>query len=135
LAASPTHNLSFALHAVFWIWLHLLQFNLANQIQDPEEDRKNKPSRPIPAGRISVDRAADLRWVLTPICLLLSWWHGAQALMASIMFAALTIWYNELHGDKMGFSKNLLTAILYGCLEVGGTVAAGKYTQLYTFYI
>jgi 4-hydroxybenzoate polyprenyltransferase len=106
-----------------------LQFNISNQIQDPEEDRKNKPSRPIPAGRISVDCAADMRWALTPVCLLLSWWYGIHALMASAVFATLTIWYNELHGDKMGFSKNLLTAILYGCLEVGGTVAAGKYTQ------
>ncbi|OJA12722.1 hypothetical protein AZE42_02881 [Rhizopogon vesiculosus] len=126
LAASPTHQLTCALHAAFWIWLHLLQFNISNQIQDPEEDRKNKPSRPIPAGRISVDSAADMRWVLTPACLLLSWWHGIQALMASVVFAALTIWYNELQGDKMGFSKNVLTAILYGCLEVGGTVAAGN---------
>ncbi|KAG1898273.1 UbiA prenyltransferase family [Suillus fuscotomentosus] len=123
LSAAPKYNPTHAWNAPLWIWFHLLQFNIANQIQDPEEDRKNKPSRPIPAGRISVDSAADMRWVMVPVCLLLSLWYGTQAVLASTVFAALTIWYNELRGDKMGLSKNVLTAILYGCLEVGGTVA------------
>jgi len=128
------HHPNRALHAALWIWLHLLQFNISNQIQDPEEDRRNKPSRPIPADRISVDSAADMRWVMVPVCLMLSLWYGTQALLASAIFAALTIWYNELNGDKMGLSKNVLTAILYGCLEVGGTVAAGKFIWLQTIY-
>ncbi|KAG1813598.1 UbiA prenyltransferase family-domain-containing protein [Suillus subaureus] len=126
LSAAHKYDPIHAWNAPLWIWLHLLQFNIANQIQDPEEDRKNKPSRPIPAGRISVDSAADMRWVMVPVCLMLSLWYGTQALLASTVFAVLTIWYNELHGDKMGLSKNVLTAILYGCLEVGGTVAAGS---------
>ncbi|KAG1796479.1 hypothetical protein EV424DRAFT_1547059 [Suillus variegatus] len=102
LSAAPKYNPAHAWNAPLWIWFHLLQFNIANQIQDPEEDRKNKPSRPIPAGRISVDSAADMRWVMVPVCLLLSLWYGTQAVLAS---------------------TNVLTAILYGCLEVGGTVA------------
>ncbi|KAG1789066.1 UbiA prenyltransferase family [Suillus plorans] len=125
LSAAPKYNPTHAWNAPLWIWFHLLQFNIANQIQDPEEDRKNKPSRPIPAGRISVDSAADMRWVMVPVCLLLSFWYGTQAMLASTVFAALTIWYNELHGDRMGLSKNALTAILGGCLEVGATVATG----------
>ncbi|KAG2067725.1 hypothetical protein BDR04DRAFT_1120290 [Suillus decipiens] len=129
LSATPKFDTTHAWNAPLWIWFHLLQFNIANQIQDPEEDRKNKPSRPIPAGRISVDSAADMRWVMIPVCLMLSLWYGAQALLASTVFAVLTIWYNELHGDKMGLSKNVLTAILYGCLEVGGTVAAGSHAN------
>ncbi|KAG2354396.1 UbiA prenyltransferase family, partial [Suillus spraguei] len=126
LSVAPKYDPTHVWHAPLWIWFHLLQFNLANQIQDPEEDRKNKPSRPIPAGRISVDSAADIRWVMVPVCLLLSLWYGTQALLASTIFAAFTIWYNELHGDKLGLSKNVLTAILGGCLEVGGTIAVGS---------
>lgn len=126
LSAASKYDPIHAWNAPLWIWFHLLQFNIANQIQDPEEDRKNKPSRPIPAGRISVDSAADIRWVMIPVCLMLSLWYGTQALLASTVFAVLTIWYNELHGDKMGLSKNVLTAILYGCLEVGGTVAGSR---------
>jgi 4-hydroxybenzoate polyprenyltransferase len=134
LSAAPKFDPAHAWHAPLWIWVHLLQWTLANQIQDPEEDRKNKPSRPIPAGRISVDSAADIRWVMIPVCLMLSLWYGTQALLASTVFAVFTIWYNELHGDKMGLSKNVLTAIVYGCAEVGGTVAAGKSIQLQTLY-
>ncbi|KAG1813577.1 UbiA prenyltransferase family [Suillus subaureus] len=126
LSAAPRYDPIHAWNAPLWIWFHLLQFDIANQIQDPEEDRKNKPSRPIPAGRISVDSAADIRWVMVPVCLMLSLWYGTQALLASTVFAVFTIWYNELHGDKMGLPKNVLTAILGGCLEVGGTVAAGS---------
>jgi 4-hydroxybenzoate polyprenyltransferase len=133
LSAASKYDPIHAWNAPLWIWFHLLQFNIANQIQDPEEDRKNKPSRPIPAGRISVDSAADIRWVMIPVCLMLSLWYGTQALLASTVFAVLTIWYNELHGDKMGLSKNVLTAILYGCLEVGGTVA-GKSIRLQKVY-
>ncbi|KAG1798041.1 UbiA prenyltransferase family-domain-containing protein [Suillus variegatus] len=113
ISVTPKYDPTHAWNAPLWIWFHLLQFNIANQIQDPEEDRKNKPSRPIPAGRISVDSAADMRWVMVPICLLLSLWYGTQAMLASTVFAA------------MGLSKNALTAILGGCLEVGATVAAG----------
>ncbi|KAG2097784.1 UbiA prenyltransferase family [Suillus cothurnatus] len=129
LSTVPKFDPAHAWHAPLWIWFHLLQWNLANQIQDPEEDRKNKPSRPIPAGRISVDSAADMRWVMVPVCLMLSLWYGTQALLASTVCAVFTIWYNELHGDKMGLSKNVLTAIVYGCAEVGGTVAAGSWNS------
>ncbi|KAG2050447.1 hypothetical protein BDR06DRAFT_646265 [Suillus hirtellus] len=66
LSAAPGYNPTHAWNAPLWIWFHLLQFNVANQIQDLEEDRKNKPSRPIPVGRISVDSAADMRWVMVP---------------------------------------------------------------------
>ncbi|KAG1874938.1 hypothetical protein F4604DRAFT_1903808 [Suillus subluteus] len=40
----------------------IVPFIIPNQIRDPEEDRKNKPSSPMPASRISVDSAADMRW-------------------------------------------------------------------------
>ncbi|KAG1841411.1 UbiA prenyltransferase family-domain-containing protein [Suillus subalutaceus] len=129
LSAAPRYDPIHAWHAPLWIWFHLLQFNLANQIQDPEEDRKNKPSRPIPAGRISIDSAADMRWVMIPVCLMLSLRYGTQALLASTVFAVFNIWYNELHADKMGLSKNVLTAIIYGCAEVGGTTAVGSYNS------
>ncbi|KAG1898283.1 UbiA prenyltransferase family [Suillus fuscotomentosus] len=108
LSAAPTYNPTHAWNAPLWIWFHLLQFNIANQIQDLEEDRKNKPSRPIPVGRISVDSAADMRWVMVPVCCY------RCAMLTGTVFATLTIWYNKLHGDKMGLSKNALTAILGG---------------------
>ena len=36
-----------------------------------------------------------------------------------------TFWYNELDGDKNWLSKNVILAIMYGCMELGGTLSAG----------
>jgi hypothetical protein len=50
----------------------MFPFIFANQIQDLGEDCKNKPSSPMPAVHISVDSAADMRWVMVTVCLMLS---------------------------------------------------------------
>jgi 4-hydroxybenzoate polyprenyltransferase len=105
--------------------MHLLKFDISNQIQDPEEDKRNKPDRPLPAGRITVQNAEDVRWLLVPVCLLFSAKYGMQALASSICFEALSIWYNDFGGHKVGFSKNILTATGYMCMEVGATIVAG----------
>jgi len=105
--------------------MHLLKFNISNQIQDPEEDRKNKPDRPLPAGRITTQSAADIRWLLVPICLAFSAMYGKVAFASSVCFEVLSMCYNDFGGHKAGLSKNMLTAILYNCLEVGATIVAG----------
>ncbi|OJA12705.1 hypothetical protein AZE42_02877, partial [Rhizopogon vesiculosus] len=93
---------------------------------DPEEDRRNKPDRPLPAGRITTENAADVRWLLVPICLAFSAEYGGLALASSICFEALSIWYNDFGGHKTGLSKNLLTAAGYMFMEVGATIVAGS---------
>ncbi|KIJ62347.1 hypothetical protein HYDPIDRAFT_30601 [Hydnomerulius pinastri MD-312] len=125
VAAAPLCSTVHLLHSAFWIWLHLLQFNVANQIKAPEEDKVNKPSRPLPSGRITVYNATIFRWFLAPLCLAYSALYSVQLAFASLEMQLFTIWYNELDGDKKWFSKNLLTAIMYGCLELGGTLTAG----------
>ncbi|KAI6037488.1 UbiA prenyltransferase family-domain-containing protein [Pisolithus marmoratus] len=131
IAAAPLSSPLRLLDTVLWIWLHLLQFNVANQIKAPEEDKINKPSRPIPAGRITVHDATILRWALVPICLAYSALYSAQLTFVSLSMLLFTAWYNEHDGDKEPLSKNLLTAVMYGCLEMGGTlVAARDHTQV-----
>ncbi|KAG6334282.1 hypothetical protein ID866_4810 [Astraeus odoratus] len=126
IAAAPLSTPFRLLDTVFWVWLHLLQFNVANQIKAPEEDKINKPSRPIPAGRITVHDATILRWALVPICLAYSALYSTQLTWVSLSMLLFTTWYNEHGGDQESFSKNILTAIMYGCLELGGTLVAGK---------
>ncbi|KAG2067696.1 hypothetical protein BDR04DRAFT_1211965 [Suillus decipiens] len=111
---------------IIWIWLHLLKHDIYNQIQDPEEDKKNKPYRPLPAGRITAQNAADVRWLLVPVCLIFSAMYGSKALACSAFIEALSILYNEFGGDKSGLSKNLLTAIAYAAFELGATVMIGS---------
>ncbi|KAF8121062.1 UbiA prenyltransferase family-domain-containing protein [Boletus edulis] len=125
IASAPLCSSIQILPTTLWILLHILQFDLANQIKAPEEDRLNKPSRPLPAGRISVRDATILRWLIAPLCLAYSSLYSIQLVFSSLEMQLLTYWYNELDGDKNWLSKNAILAIMYGCTELGGTLIAG----------
>src|ERR1700734_2784258 len=71
-AAAPLASFDRLPHVIFWVWLHLLQFDVSNQYLDPTEDTLNKPFRPIPSGRVTLRQAQILRWALVPICMALS---------------------------------------------------------------
>lgn len=126
VVAGPLCNLRRCSHIVFWIWLHLLHFNVANQIIDPQEDGKNKSSRPIPAGLISLEDAVVLRWALIPICLALSAYYSSQVFGLSFVLTLFIIFYNELKAHEHWISKNFITAVGYACFEIGSTLIAGK---------
>ncbi|KAG2117004.1 UbiA prenyltransferase family, partial [Suillus discolor] len=110
---------------IIWIWLHLLKHDIYNQMLDQEEDQKNKPYRPLPAGCITAQNAADVRWLLVLVCLIFSAMYGIKALACSACIEALSIWYNEFGGDKTGLSKNILTAIAYANFELGAMAVIG----------
>ncbi|KAG1781234.1 UbiA prenyltransferase family-domain-containing protein [Suillus placidus] len=126
LVAGPLCNFQRCSHVVFWIWLHLLHFNVANQIIDPQEDGKNKSSRPIPAGLISTEDATVLRWALIPICLVISACYSSQVFGLSFVLTLFIIFYNELKAHEHWISKNFITAVGYACFEIGSTLIAGK---------
>ncbi|KAG2151561.1 UbiA prenyltransferase family-domain-containing protein [Suillus bovinus] len=126
LVAAPLCSPYRCVHVVWWIWLHLLHFNVANQVIDPTEDRRNKASRPIPAGYISLRDAVYLRWFLVPICLVSSAFYSIQVFSASIAITLLTLWYNEFKAHSHWFSKNLMTGVGYACFQAGATLIAGK---------
>jgi len=122
----------YILPTLLWVWLHILQFNLANQVKAPEEDKLNKPSRPLPAGRITVRNAMVLRWLIAPLCLAYSSLYSIQLVFTSLEMQLFTYWYNELDGDKSWLSKNAILAIMYGCAELGGTLIASTSTIRYS---
>ncbi|KDR74291.1 hypothetical protein GALMADRAFT_250079 [Galerina marginata CBS 339.88] len=123
---SPTNRMSHAIQAVVWIWLHLLHFNLANQVRDPEEDMRNKPWRPLPSGRITLANARRLRYLAPLICMLNSLCYSRTIFFASAFFAALVPMYHELHGDSHWLSKNLMNAVGYTCFAMGSTLIASS---------
>ncbi|KAJ7259638.1 UbiA prenyltransferase family-domain-containing protein [Mycena rebaudengoi] len=92
-----------------WVWLHLLQICTANQMCNAEEDRLNKPYRPIPSGLISAHDTKVLRWILAPICLALSW--KLNVFYAGLSLAVSFILYNELGLGSYWHSKNIMNAI------------------------
>ncbi|PPQ66605.1 hypothetical protein CVT24_006916 [Panaeolus cyanescens] len=123
---SPTRRFAHAIQAIFWIYLHLFQFNLANQVRDPEEDRQNKPWRPLPSGRITLKNAYRLKKLAIATCLFVSWCYGYRVLRTSAFFSILIPAYHELHGDSHWLSKNLMNAVGYACFASGSTLIASK---------
>ncbi|KAF8545779.1 hypothetical protein OG21DRAFT_1491930 [Imleria badia] len=120
IASAPLCSPIHILPTILWICLHMLQFDLANQIKAPEEDKVNKPSRPLPAGRISERNATILRWLIAPLCLAYSSLYSIQLVFSSLEMQLFSYWYNELDGDKNWLLKNVILAIMYGCTRTWG---------------
>ncbi|KAJ3887916.1 UbiA prenyltransferase family [Lentinula edodes] len=126
-ALASHHSVSRFLLVVFWIWMHLLYFTVTNQTfgTSPEEDAVNKPNRPIPAKRISVDSAIILGWVLAPVDLALSLYAGAVP--SGVAICVLTSIYCSGGGHSHWLSKNGCCAGFYALFEYGATQIAGEY--------
>lgn len=103
--------------SVFWIWAHLLQFCVSNQATNPAEDLRNKPWRPICAGRIATAHALALRWALLPLCLIQSYvvgvpWHGLSLSLAFVV-------HNELGLGSHWFFRTLCNVWGYASFNAG----------------
>ena len=122
---SPTHPASHAIQCVIWMWLHVLQFNLSNQLHDPEEDIRNKPWRPLPSSRITFANAFILKYMTTATCLLVSYYYSPCVFVSSASLSLLIRLYHEMHGDQHWLSKNLMNSVGYGCFATGGTLISG----------
>lgn len=126
IAVSPLSTPIRLIDTMFWVWLHLLSCNLANEIQAIEEDKINKPSRPIPSGLITVHSATIVRLALVPICLTYSAVYSPQVALVSLALLLSTAWYNYYYGYKELFSKSVLSVAMHVLGELGGTFIAGK---------
>lgn len=125
VAAAPDPQLANAVHAAVWLWMHILQVDVSNQTSSPEEDKQNKPYRPLPAGRITLRDAIILRWALVPVCCLCSLWYSREVFCASVIFSALVILYNEVGGHSSHWTvRNGLNALGYAAFETGTTLVA-----------
>ena len=116
----------------FWVWLHLLQFCVSNQSVEPDEDSKNKPWRPIPAGNISLHAARRLRWLLLAACLAYSAETGVLVAGATLSFATWA--HNEANLGSHWLSRNALNAIGYASFSIGASNAgcAGAYLRSFS---
>ncbi|KAE9392499.1 hypothetical protein BT96DRAFT_273034 [Gymnopus androsaceus JB14] len=110
--------------------MHLLYFTITNQTfgTSPEEDAVNKPNRPIPSKRISVEAATMLGWALAPIDLALSIYGGAVPSGAAI--CVLTSIYCRGGGHSHWLTKNGCCAGFYALFEYGATQIADSSVKL-----
>jgi 4-hydroxybenzoate polyprenyltransferase len=119
LTPSILQTLVRILPALAVIWLNLLVFNIANQrsASAVEEDRINKPHRPIPSGRMSSEQAGILHLVLLPITLVLGYSTGVWK--ESVILCVFQHVYNDLHGcDAHFLLRNALIAAGYALYSV-----------------
>lgn len=114
--ASPSFlpTLSRIPSALLLIWTNLLVFNISNQRTPASvaEDRLNKPSRPIPSGRLSIEQARQLNLLLVPVVLALSCATGVC--QTTLLLLAMQWMYNDLRGcDESLLLRNALIALGY----------------------
>ncbi len=110
------------LRASFWTWLQLLHFCVSNQSLSPEEDKQNKPDRPLASGRLGLKQSRILRWLLLPLCVTLSVAFDVPS--AGISFAIHTFLYNEMGLNSHWSTRNLLNALGYSSFDAGASVIA-----------
>lgn len=104
-SSSTSAILLFACGLVYF-WLYTYTFCLSNQISGIEEDRINKPERPLPSAVISMEAAA-LRWLVTSV-LFLMLGAALDVLLWTLVWLAVTILHNFGRFSNHWSTKNVL---------------------------
>ena len=124
---------------MIWTWLNLLPLTMNNQHRqgDVEEDKKNKPWRPIPAGRLSVEETKTFMLASYLVAVLGSVYLGG--LVECLALVTQGWIYNELGAANDSYlARNVLNATGYmtfaagaakvACIHSGTTIQGGSYT-------
>lgn len=128
-------SIQILLRSVCYFCLYLYGHTLANQIAGIEEDRVNKPERPLPAGMVSPNGATVRLVVVTALFVLLGWRLGVlrwAALWATTYL--LLNFYGHLHW----FFKNCLpmsvgaTAMLCAAWEMAAPLTPSVWHAVLT---
>ncbi|OUL20286.1 hypothetical protein BV372_32850 [Nostoc sp. T09] len=94
---------------IIYFWLYILSFCIANQIVGIEEDKLNKPNRPLVTGLVSV-HGAFIRWVVSMILFsLVGWWFGV--LEWALLWQICIILNNFGSWDKHWITKNIIMGV------------------------
>ncbi|KZO90321.1 hypothetical protein CALVIDRAFT_547615 [Calocera viscosa TUFC12733] len=128
--AAPVHSKSQLFLAIVWIWLHLLQCNVSNQYKSCEEDKINKPWRPLPSQRVTFIQAQKLRWALVALCLTYSLSFGVDVALVSVVLTLTMIVYDEVGLAGHWAGKNICAVYGYGTFEIGATKIMGYTSDL-----
>lgn len=97
---------------ILWLWVNVLLFTLDNQRQAGgiEEDRLNKPWRPIPAKRITPEQTFYTLLAMIPVAIVFSALTGPLRECLVLLF--LNCWYNNWGGgDTNWFVRSFLNGL------------------------
>ena len=124
ISAMKSENLRFMetnfLLGILYFWFYIYQFNTLNQIFGCEEDKINRPDRPIPSGFITVKETFH-RYIIATICF---WFLGyiLGVMKWASSWSLLSFSYNVLGLDKHWITKN----IVFMSLGVMAELAAAR---------
>lgn len=105
-----------------WVLTHLFLIDIDNQSLSVDEDKLNKPWRPLPSGRVTISTAKFLSKTLNAICLLVSCLLGGRELMIpTVVFCGLVYSYDHLLLNSHYIWKNIINGLGYAVLETGAT--------------
>ncbi|KAK1231993.1 hypothetical protein PQX77_004874 [Marasmius sp. AFHP31] len=130
LVAGPISSIERYPVLLFWIWTTLLQFNCANQAYSGDEDLVNKPWRPVPAGRITPESTARLRWIMFCFNVCFSTYLGRNVLYTTLFLTFAEYLYNEMKFSENAVLKNTCNVFGYGGFETGATLIASPNLSL-----
>lgn len=95
--------------SVIYFWLYMYIFALSNQYVGHEEDRINKPDRPIPGGLVSME-GTMLRWhVASLLFLFVGFLFGVSEW--AVLWLGVTVAHNWLKWSWHWFGKNFLMGV------------------------
>ena len=111
---------------LLWSWTNLLAFAVNNQRQASaiEEDRLNKPWRPMQAGRLTGAQVKKLALAVYPLALVASFFlgGGTSQCISLVFFGYL---YNDLKGgDVSWILRNILNGCGFTCFASGALEVA-----------
>lgn len=109
--------------SLLYFLLYSFTFCLSNQIVGVEEDRINKPDRPLARGVVSI-QGAWKRWFLAMgVYTFVGWWLGV--LEWALLWQAVTVVHNVMRGARNWFIKNLSMGLgVLAALEAGWRMGA-----------
>lgn len=109
---NPTNAVDLLLilgHGIVYFWLYIVPFCISNQIVGIDEDRINKPHRPLVKGSVSL-LGAKVRLVVSMVLFgLVGWWFGV--LEWALLWQACIILHNLGSGSKHWITKNLFMGV------------------------
>lgn len=115
--------------ALAWLWGVLMVFDINNQNspESIEEDRINKPLRPIASGRISPTAASHLLHAIIALTLLMS--YALKVVPETLALFVLYWLYDCQGGNEDWFMRNLLAAGGYIFYALGSISIVSNHSE------
>lgn len=110
---------------ILWNWLNLLPLDMSNQhdVKSTIEDKVNKPWRPIPAGRLTVEETRALMFGSYVVAMLASLYLGGFSECVALIVEGWI--YNVLEGaNRSLLARNILNAVGYMTFASGAAKVA-----------